>query len=399
MVVALLLALTPPAWASPRYKVLHNFRTFGGSDGSQPYGPPLLNRQGSLYGVTANGGGSGCGGYGCGTLFELIPDGHSKWSEKILHDFQDNGDGAWPQGNLVRDGSGDLYGTDQTDDWKPHGVFEVSPGSGGWTLSLIWTQGDAPGLLLDAAGDLYGFFGGGGVDELSPSSNGWVYTDLHDFCSAPCYDGDDPVAPLTWDAKGNLYGTTIFGGNVPPKCSGSAGCGTAFQMTPNGDGTWTYHVLHRFAEFKKDGAYPYAGLVVDASGNAYGATWAGGTYGNGTFYKLTSTKHGLWKETILYEFPNCKNGCGPNESLTMDKAGNLYGAEAGGNDCYGYSCGVIYKFTPQKNGKWQYSVLHKFRWTNGSGPYSVVLDDKGNIFGTTFGGGNYGYGVAFEITP
>lgn len=397
-VLAAAVGLFPSAQASGRYKILHNF-PYGTSDGSQPYGPLLLDSQENLYGVTANGGGPSCSGAGCGTVFELTQHPNGKWSEQILHAFTDTGDGAFPQGNLVQDTVGNLYGTDGTGDWKPHGVFELAPSSGGWNVSLIYTKGNNPGLLIDGAANLYGFMGPGGIAELSPSSHGWVYSDLYDFCQKSCYDGSEPVAPLTWDANGNLYGTTLFGGNGGSKCPGSAGCGVAFQMTRNGDGTWTYHVLHRFAQFNRDGYYPYAGLVVDASGNAYGVTWAGGRYDNGTFYKLTPTKQGLWKETILYEFPNCKNGCGPNESLVFDKAGHLYGAGAGGNMTCGYSCGVIYKLTPQKNGKWKYSVLHKFNNTDGSGPYSVVLDGKGDIFGTTFGGGKYGWGVAFEITP
>ena len=413
VLMAVLSALMPSAWAAAKFKILHSFT--GGTDGNGPNGPLLADHNGNLYGITIAGGGSGCGGAGCGTVFEVTPAGNGRWTEQILYAFTGTGDSGAPQGNLVQDAAGNLYGFTKGDYCCYTAVFELSPGSGGWNLSQIWTQSASPGLLLDAAGDLYGEIGqgeykAGAIGELSPGYNGWAYADLYDFCryshsgiSQPspltCPDGWGIQSPLTWDTIGNLYGTMFFGGNYQ-YCGGSAGCGVAFRMTPNGDGTWTYHVLHRFAQSNSDGSYPYAGLVVDASGNAYGATWAGGKYGNGTFYKLTPTKHGLWKETILYEFPNCKNGCGPNESLVFDKAGNLYGAAAGGNmTCSGYSCGVIYKFTPQKNGKWKYIVLHKFNWTDGSGPLGVTLDGKGNIFGTTFGGGKYGWDTAFEITP
>jgi hypothetical protein len=170
-------------------------------------------------------------------------------------------------------------------------------------------------------------------------------------------------------------------------------------MTPNGDGTWTYHVLWRFAKSGTDGYYPYAGLTVDASGNAYGLTSAGGKYGTGTFFKLTRTKTGPWKETILYQFPNCADGCGPSFTLVPDEAGNLYSSGAGGLDCGGISCGTVFKLAPQKNGTWKYSVVHKFNGNDGAFPYGVTLDDKGNVFGTTMNGGKYNMGVAFEITP
>jgi len=173
VVLAMLAVLVPSAWAAARFKILHNFGPSKGIDGSYPYGPPFLDSTGSLYGVTHNGGGSGCGGAGCGTVFELSPQGDGRWGEQILHSFQDSGDGAFPVGNLVQGGYGDLYGTDSTYEWKPSGMFQLMPGSGGWTLSLIWTQGTSPGLLLDAAGDLYGFFSKdfqGVIGELSPTS-------------------------------------------------------------------------------------------------------------------------------------------------------------------------------------------------------------------------------------
>jgi len=401
--LAVTLALLQAAQASGRYKVLHNFPD-GTSDGYQPYGPLLLDAKGNLYGTTEAGGDFACGGAGCGTVFELSPQGNGKWNEQILHVFADNGDGAIPLGNLVQN-TGSLYGT-LRGDGRGTAVFGLTPGSGGWSLSLIYQDGNGPGLLQDSDGDLYGDIGpgqyyGDAIGELSPTSDGWNYTRLYSFCSQNgCPDGYDLQTPMVLDGKGNLYGTTYYGGTGQPACWIALGCGVAFQVTPNGDGAWTYHVLHRFASFPNDGQTPYGGLVVDASGNAYGVTWAGGRYGNGTFYKLTPSHQGLWKETILYEFPNCKDGCGPNESLVFDKAGNLYGAAAGGNmTCQGYSCGVIYKFTPQKNGKWKYIVLHKFNNTDGSGPLGVTLDGKGNIFGTTYGGGQYGYGVVFEIIP
>jgi len=211
-----------------------------------------------------------------------------------------------------------------------------------------------------------------------------------------CPDGVTPEAPFSWDARSNLYGTDYQGGLVNyPDCGGH--CGVAFQMTPNGDGTWTYHVMHRFDSFKGDGCLPEGSLTVDSSGNAYGTTGLCGRYHDGTVFRLTPTKHGDWKETILYTFPNINTGAGPQSNLVLDKAGNLYGT-AGWKGC-NYTCGLVFKLSPQKNGKWIYSVLHKFNETDGDLPNGLTMDRDGNLFGTTSLGGKYGYGVVFEITP
>ncbi len=388
------LALVASAGPAPKYKVLHNFNYGTQAQIGPPGGSPALDSSGRLYGGA--GGGTGCAGYGCGVIYRLAPD-RGGWKFTIAYDFLGGEDGAFPQ-HVLFSGSGDLFGTLAGDaGLGDTGIYELVRGGGRWTFDMIYPGGDC--LVLDQTGNLYGCFGSGMIGELSPGPNGWTYTDIYySDCNSPCYDGDSPVAPLTWDSHGDLYGTTLFGGNVPPLCPGSGGCGVAFQLANNGDGTWTYHVLHRFAAFKNDGYYSYAGLTVDGSGNAYGLTSAGGKYGNGTFYKLTPTEKGPWKETILYEFPNCANGCGPAYTLVSDKAGNFYSSGAGGNHC-GYDCGTVFKFSPQKNGTWKYSVVHKFTGADGAYPYGVVLDDKGNIFGTTMNGGKYNLGVAFEITP
>ena len=388
-------------WGAPKYKVLHNFGS--SKDGTLPYGPLLLDAKGDLYGVTATGGGSGCGGYGCGTVFGLTGKSNGKWTETVLHAFADNGDGAIPESNLVSDAQGNLYGTTKGDVGGP-AVFELMPGSGGWDLSLIYTKGNNPGLLLGQTDILYGSIGPGGIGELSPGSKGWTYTDLYDFCGpglewggdqspTTCRDGNLMESPLNWDAQGNLYGTTLYGGDM--HCDGGWGCGVAFQMTPNGDGTWTYHVLHRFGSFKQDGQLPAAGLVLDAAGNAYGVTWSGGQYNCGNIFELVPSD-GRWKETVLYNFRGTE-GCGPLYTLAFDAAGALYGMAQGGDKKCG-PCGVIFKLARQKSGKWKYSVLHTFHGPEGADPYGVILDGNGNIFGTAEEGGKYNLGVAFEIT-
>jgi hypothetical protein len=397
--VVLFLTLVPAAWAATRYKILHTFT--GGKDGGLVASGFTLDQSSSPYGMASWGGaGSPCGYQsGCGVIFKLSLETNGRWREKVLLNFTDDTGSGGYQTNLLFDSSGKLFGSTSGIDYKAY-IFELTPGNGEWNFSPIY-EPSGYCLVFDQAGSLYGCIGPStGFAELSPGSGGWIYTDIwDDLCNGTCSDGSSPRAPLSWDANGNLYGTMLFGGNPPPKCHGEGGCGTAFQMTPNGDGTWTYHVLHRFAATETDGYYPYAGLTVDAFGNAYGLTSEGGKYGTGTFFKLTPAKSGLWKETILYEFPNCLDGCVPSFTLVSDQAGNLYSSGGGGLDCGGTSCGTVFKFSPQKNGSWKYSVVHKFDGNDGAFPYGVVLDSKGNIFGTTMQGGKYNMGVAFEITP
>ncbi len=401
---ALAMMSASPALGADGYKVLHEF---GASlDGSVPSGPLLLDGKGWLYGNTYDGGTGKCSDYGCGITFGLQPQAHGEWKEVVLHEFTGGKDGAAPFGNVVADKSGNLYSTMSGAVIGQGAVFELSPGDGKWALSLVYGPYFGPGLVLDNAGNLYGSLGrgdlgAGAIGELSPGTNGWTYTQLYSFCSPKggCPDGDVSYFALSWDAHGNLYGTTLQGGNVPPKCPGSAGCGVAFQMTPNPDGSWSYHVMHRFANSPTDGQYPDGGLVVDSSGNAYGVAGEGGVNKQGTVFKMTPAPGGHWKQTVLYDFPDCAEGCFPDQTLVFDKQGNLYGVSSGGLQDCGYTCGVVFKLTPQKNGAWTYSVLHKFTGKDGAFPWGLTIDDKGSLFGATESGGTYNRGVAFEITP
>ncbi len=391
------LLLAPPssAWAAVEYKVLHSFGS--GSDGAGPFGPLAFDGKGNLYGVTG-GGGDGCGDGGCGTVYQLSPGSGGKWKETVLY----NATFESPAGGLVVDASGNIYGTASVA-YATGGVFELSPSSGGYSFNVLYSGGDSgPGLLRDDLGNLYGEMGpgqehDGAIGELSPGSRGWTYTQLYGVC---CNNGIGPPAPPIWDGKGNMFGTMTAGG-IYKGCNWSGGCGVIYEMTPNGDGTWTYRVLHLFLEHNpKDGQNPRSGLLMDKSGNFYGATVVGGPYGDGTVFKL-AYKGGHWQETILYDFPNCIDGCGVAGTLAMDKHGNLYGTAGGGTGNCGESCGVVFKLSSQKNGKWKYSVVFDLNpETGGSQPfYGVTLDGKGNMFSVTSRGGKYGFGTAFEITP
>jgi len=375
---------------------------------------------GIFFGVTLTGGNVSCGTYGCGTVYRLAPGKDGRWKEKIIRNSTPT-DGL-PYGPLARDSDGDLYGT--TQGFRGHSeVFELTPGPGGWSYNVLYTDGAGPGILLDKAGIIYGQMGPGpytyygAIAELSPGPDGWNYDALYNFCSptGDCWDGFVLPAPPVWDGKGNLFGVTQeggigWGGNGNPPCWTNDGCGVVFEMTPNGDGTWDYYVLHRFASSQTDGQSPQGGLVRDAAGNFYGTTahggphgHKGGAHGNGIVFKLSPNATGRWTMTVIYDFPDgCGHGCEPFGDLAFDQAGNLYGANGGGNaTCSGgaYFCGMIYKLTPQPDGTWKYGAVYKFNGPDGFGPLGVTLDKKGHIYGATTEGGKYNFGVAFEIIP
>jgi uncharacterized repeat protein (TIGR03803 family) len=222
-----------------------------GSDGYSPYASLIFDHSGNLYGTTALGGasGTGCGGHGCGTAFELSPGSGGKWTETVLHSFMDNGtDGFTPWGSVVLDKSGNLYGTTN---------------AGGST-----TAGCGNG-------------GCGVVFEISPAANGkWTEKVLHNFQdNRLIVDGYASTAGLTMDARGRLYGTTYYGGAYND--------GTVFELVRVSN-KWTETVLHNFdwSIYVKDGTSPSDSLIFDNAGNLYGTTQDGGDYNNGAVVEI-----------------------------------------------------------------------------------------------------------------
>lgn len=264
------------------------------------------------------------------------------------------------------------------------------------------------GLVFDAAGNLYGtaanggLYSGGIVFELSPDANdGWTEKRLHNFGQGKD-DGLYPIAGLTFDALGNLYGTTRNGGSGTCILYGNnPGCGTVFELIPQAGGGWEEKVIHNFGN-GTDGAFLNAGVIVDAAGNLYGTTVNGGSTTYGMVFELSPTSSGGWKEKVLHTFAGGNDGIGPYGGLVFDGAGNLYGATAGGgtNAC---SCGAVYELTPETNGGWSEKVLHSFGYgSDGYNPSaSLVFDREGNLYGTTPAGGLYRSwgGTVFELTP
>ncbi len=352
-----------------------------------------------------------------------------KVKESVLYSFQSNGQDAYnPQAGLIFDSAGNLYGTTSAGGSGGDGaVFELSPQSGGWSETVLYsfqggTDGNFPvaGLIFDAAGDLYGTtsYGGSGgcsygcgtVFELSPQSGGgWSESVLYSFQSSGA-DGNDPQASLVFDAAGNLYGTTYQGGNAT--CSG--GCGTVFEVSPQSGGGWSEQVLYTFQDNGKDGYQPNAPLVFDAAGkNLYGTTVVGGTggcsgalgNGCGTVFELSPQNGGGWSEHVIGSFPdqdNGKDGNYPQAGLVFDAAGNLYGATAygGRKGCSNgiFGCGIVFEISPKAGGGWSGKTLFSFDGTDGYAPFAgLILDATGNLYATTAYGGSHGDGTAFAL--
>ena len=399
---AIILLLVPVALArgsGSKFKILHRFYA-GQNNGGGAWGGLTFDGMGSLYGTTWGGGVNGEG-----TVFELAPSVKGSWKIKVLHSFDPRTEGNDPRGTLIFDGDATLYGTTSLNGANGAGgtVFKMTRTSGDWTFSVIDDYGSSAGVVLDQAGNLYGNIGPGdysegAVTELVPGSDGWTQSYLYSFCQkAYCPDGSAPVSGVIFDSAGNLYGSTEYGGTGQ---LGGLGGGTAYELKHKPDGTWQHVVLHNFPAFRGDGFYVYNGLVLDESGNLYGAAAQGGSIDCGTVFKLTHVAKG-WKESILHDFKQPTSGCGPSR-VTFDAVGNLYGTTVGGGvgDCNG-GCGVVFKLTPSSDGKWTYSALHRFKDYDGAVPDSgVILDQKGNLYGTTgLGGGGSSVGVVFEITP
>jgi uncharacterized repeat protein (TIGR03803 family) len=303
----------------------------------------------------------------------------------VLYAFTGGADGGYPYAGLIQDASGDLYGTTEGGGASGYGtVFIVNTIQKEIVLySFAGPPNDGAypygSLVADASGNLYGTTESGGA-----SGNGTVFmlektgeeTVYHSFAGPP-KDGAYPYAGLVRDANGNSYGTTEGGG--------ASRYGTVFTLDPTGKET----ALYSFPGYP-NGAYPFAGLLLGASGALYGTTESGGHHGYGTVFTVAKTG----KETVLYKFTGApKDGVSPYAGLIQDLAGNLYGTtELGGR---GY--GVLFKLL--KTGREK--VLYKFTGFPSDGEYPIgglVQDKSGNFYGTTKGGGANGCGTVFELS-
>lgn len=358
---AIVVGLWPQA-AHAQYTdtTIYSFCSLSGcTDGANPEGALVADSQGNLYGTTLVG-----GAYDLGTVYELTPNRSGTWTNTILYSFCPQGppcaDGDGPQTGVIRDANGNLYGTTLTGGSR---------------------------------------FNEGTVFELSPPQGGhgpWTETVLYAFCTNDnCVDGNQPLGGLTFDSHGNLYGTTTEGG--------PHGQGVVFELSPSGGGQWAYSILYGFCVQQgcTDGRTPNLGsLVFDAEGNLYGATTGGGSQNYGTVFKLTPGG-GSWTESVLHSFcsaTNCTDGVEPVGGVVLDVHGNIYGVTPGGGTL---NLGVAYELS-QSGGSWTENVLQNFceNCTSGYHPQqTMILDANGNLYGNTYQGGTLMKGVAFELSP
>ena len=390
VILGFALSLCGSVPAQVTYKTLYKFKNT--PDGNGPFSGLVADFSGNLYGTTLWGGASGNG-----TVFELSPASGGKWTESVLYSFTGGADGANPQGGVTFDSSGNLYGTAQGGGLYNEGVvFQLTPANGGWTQSVIYNfTGGADGatpncahLIFDNAGNLYGTAWSGGsagygvVYELSPGPNNtWTQAVLHTFQDPP--DLENSASTLIFDSAGNLYGTCFAGGKT--------GNGGVYELV-HGSGGWTEKILYQF-KGGTGGGNPAAGVIFDSAGNLYGITgdWMSST---SVVYELMPKSGGGWTEHSLRRFPGCSGSIYENSGLTLDEAGNLYGASLCGGP---YGDGFIFKMTSNGSGGWSFQRLHAFDGKPGGGPSgNVMIDTAGNIYGPTLGNNS---GTVFEISP
>ena len=395
------------------YRVIHDFK--GSSDGWEPARVPAVAANGDLYGVTIGGGTSGLG-----TVFKLTAPRTrgGAWAKTILYDFPGGNGGGHPT-SLVLGSGRNLYGVDFTQT-----LFELkrpTSDNGVWTYTALYTlnqgsQGSAiQGIALDAKGNIYGAtelggdlscgngYGCGTVFELKrPTRDGgkWRLSTLYAFTGNP--DGAEPFAGVTLDQKGNVYGTTNYGGTY--------GYGTVYRVSPptQKGGAWTETVLYSFNPGTNIGASPSGPLTFDGSGNIYGTTVFGGDlncsggFGCGVVFELTEAG-GTWTYTNLYSFQDGNDGAVPSGNIVIDSKGNIYSTTTAGG---GSKAGIAFKLSPpqQKGGAWTETTLHTFKAPAGAGDNGGLTWGKwGDLYGVTYLGGTgcpgSGCGTVFELQP
>jgi uncharacterized repeat protein (TIGR03803 family) len=369
-----------PFASAQTFTLLHSFPS-STNDGANPLGNIAVDAKGNVYGITE------AGGIGGGAVFKVSANG----TETIL-DTPCCYDGQGFYGGLIRDTKGNLYTVTQEGGTDGYGAVIEVAGNGTETVLYNFNGQNGNFSLAppwqDAEGTLYGNTSYGGSIEtvcggecglilkLTPSGEETV---LHNFVGT---DGFRPYSGVIADAEGNFYGTTESGG--------AAGYGTVYKLTAAGK----ISVLHSFTG-GSDGSYSFAGLVEDKQGNLYGAASAGGTFGEGTIFKVTIGG----KFSVLYTFTGGADGSEPSATLLLDSKGNLYGeASFGGDDtCFKpVGCGTVFELSPAG----QLTVLHTFEGAaDGFVPSGVLArDSAGNLYGTAWVGGPNGQGTVFKLT-
>jgi uncharacterized repeat protein (TIGR03803 family) len=425
--IALCSSAAPASAASHPFKVLYSFCAQANCpDGDSPTGL-VADAAGNLYGTTLVGGANGSG-----TIFEMVRKPAGGYRYTILYNFCSVGvscsDGIVPQGPVILDTSGNLYGTTFFGGAFGDGeVYELVRGNNGVTLDVLYsfcaqpncTDGSAPfaalayagaanGAPYDGVSPLYGVTQTGGVSTraedgvayaLQPGQSGWTEIVLHEFCSQEhCADGAHLAGPLVEDPSGKLFGATVAGG--------SGKHGIAFELAFDGS-NWTETVLHKFCSARNcaDGSVPSGGLALDPSGNLFGGTSSGGNAcgisdsGCGVLYQIDANG----AESVIHEFcakANCADGAGPGGALLRNGPSHYFGTSFFGGDASNARIGGGTLFEIGANG---YHILHRFcrkaNCTDGVSPAGLIRDSSGTLFGTTATGGANNHGTIYEVTP
>lgn len=351
------------SFAFAQETVLYDF-SINANDSYFPIGDLVADKAGNLYGA-AYGGGT----YNSGTVFELIKPStkDGAWTETILYSFTGGADGANPDGGVIFDRRGNLYGTTYNGGGEsfPSGVvFELSP--------------------------------------PAPGATAWTETVLFDFGSSPTAVGLNPKGSLAMDAAGNLYGAAAAGGaGDAAGCESDTGCGSVFELQPpsSAGGRWTLTDIHDFVATEPDGFAPNS-VQLGPRGVLYGTTCcATSGYYSGTVFALfpPASAGGTWTEKLLYTFSATGDGAFVNGVTPDRSAGGLVGTNSYGGSA-GY--GTVFLLTPAGS-EWKETILYNFTdGTDGGRPMGgVVVDSAGNLYGTTLDGGSSGNGNVFQLVP
>jgi hypothetical protein len=380
--------LSPPAkngdpWTET---VLHIFKGNASGDGNTPVGSVIIDTAGNLYGTTGYGGTGNCvllgDKVGCGTVYELSPPTQKggAWTETVLYSFPTPKQGYLPNGNLVFDKAGNLYGAT---------MF-----GGGYGTTC----------------DPYYQYCGTAFELSPPKKQGGAWTEklLHGFRGGT--DGANPNGGLVFDGKGAIYGTTYSGGSQNCKYESEIGCGVTFELRPptkKGE-NWSEKVLYRFDRTNSDGGNPMSGLVYGTNGRLYGTTLNGGPEGGGIAFCLTPPhkESEPWSEKVLHGFGDNVFGYDLEGPLVFDASGNLYGAANTGSGSAAY--GNVFQLKPNRTGdKWGLGVVYDFAGVpDGGNPAAgLIFDGSRILYGTTQSGGSgtdcgsRGCGTVFQVSP
>jgi len=406
--IILIAASGAPASASLKVEQEQVLYDFSGPNGAGPLSGVTLGAGGSLYGTTVFG-----GKYGDGDVYKLAP-GRSGYAETILHTFGGSADGSKPDGNVVANNRGDLFGVTAVGGIDAQGTaFELVPSGPHYIETMIHTfTGRADGgqpigtLVLDASGGLFGVtqFGGstdGGVAyELSPTKTGYREQVLHNFAVSAAL----PQAGLTMAMNGTLYGTGYGAGSVHTN-------GLVFRLRPDAKG-YAYTDLYNF-KGGADGSNPFATLTFSASSSdIFGTTeYGGGAGGEGTVFELTPSNSG-YSERVVHRFTP-KQGVLLQAPVLLEADGNLFGTTSGGGTGCNGGCGTVFELI-SSGSTYQFKVLYRFSGPpNGAEPQwaPLVLEANGDLLGTTRSGGTAsscsdggpggvtGCGTLYQIEP